>query len=111
MGLMHYFLVPLAAVAASVGVVAAAPPAVADCTTNNGSTLCSQGDVRGPNNGNSLSGVPYGCADPYGVNWGYGGCNGWGLEVDLDNNRPLPPPGPGPGPRPPGRPGIGPRGR
>ena len=80
-----------------------APSAAADCVSSSGTTICSQGSVRGSDSGQGpgLSGpaVPYPCE----YDW-Y--CDDWDLDVILD---------PGPG-RPggpdigrPGRPGIGPR--
>jgi len=90
--------------------VVAAPPASADCTNAGGVTICSQGDVRGPDTGEgagSVSGpvVPYPCE----YDW-Y--CDDWDLDVIVDPGPPGRPGIGGPG-RPgiggPGGPGIGPR--
>ena len=99
------FLVPVLLPAAVVAVgLLVAPSAAADCLSSSGTTICSQGSVRGSDTGQgpgTMSGpvVPYPCE----YDW-Y--CDDWDLDVILD---------PGPG-RPggpdigrPGRPGIGPR--
>ena len=88
-----------------------APSAGAECTNAGGVTLCSQGQVRGPDTGEgagSRSGpvVPYPCE----YDW-Y--CDDWDMDVIVDPGPPGPggPGGPGGGidiGRP-GRPGIGPR--
>ena len=41
------YLMPLVASAAVTAGIAIAPQAAAECNTNNGVTICSQGDVRG----------------------------------------------------------------
>ena len=35
--------------------LAVAPPAAADCTSSGGTTICSQGTVRGSNTGDAVS--------------------------------------------------------
>ncbi len=96
--------------------VAPTPIAGADCTSAGGTTICSQGDVRGTNTGSGPSGsagpyAPYPCDYD---DW-YLCDNDWGWEVNLDVDanpgRPGGPGGPG-GPdigRPggPGGPNIG----
>ena len=90
------------------GAVTLAAPAVADCTSSGGTTICSQGDVRGADTGQGPgSGGGY---NPYVC--GYDGwCDydyGWGWDVDLDIDRPGGPGGPGiGGPGGPGGPGFG----
>ncbi|WNG88916.1 hypothetical protein C6A87_006840 [Mycobacterium sp. ITM-2016-00317] len=79
--------------------IAVAPPVVADCTSAGGTTICSQGDVRGASGGEGPSGagpyVPYPCdVNDY-------ACSQWwsnDFDADIDIN---------PGPRPPGGPDIG----
>ncbi len=88
--------------------LAVAPTAAADCTSASGTTICSQGDVRGADTGDGPSGagpyMPYPCEYDYLC---YG--NNWGMVLDLD-------PGPGiglpgtPGNRPGGGPGNRPGG-
>ena len=86
-----------------VGIVTAkAPVAKADCTSSGYSTVCAQGDVRGPDGQPRVATpvVPYPCE----YDW-Y--CDtGWDLDVAWDPGRPN---RPGGGPIRPGRPGIGPR--
>ncbi|MDW5611047.1 hypothetical protein [Mycolicibacterium sp. D5.8-2] len=82
--------------------IALAPPAAADCTSAGGTTICSQGEVRGATGGGGPSGpyVPYPCD----VN--YYECNEWwDFDADIDID-----PGP-PGIGAPGRPDIGGPGR
>ncbi|CDQ46241.1 hypothetical protein [Mycolicibacterium neoaurum] len=60
------------------------PHAGADCTSAGGTTICSQGDVRGSNSGDGPSGssgpyVPYACdLDWYACDDYY-----WGIDVDF----------------------------
>lgn len=82
-----------------------AVPARADCVSSGGTTLCSQGDVRGGDTGAGpgsmgSSYTPYIC--------GYDGdCDDWGWYFDVDVDRPgIGGPG-GPGIGGPGGPGIG----
>ncbi|MCB0950753.1 MAG: hypothetical protein KDB44_16065 [Mycobacterium sp.] len=81
--------------------IAAAPTAVADCTSAAGTTICSQGEVRGSDTGDGPSGagpyVPYPCEYDW---YCYG--NNWGVDLIID-------PGP-PGIGLPGRPGNRPGG-
>jgi len=92
------------------------PVAAADCTSAGGTTICSQGDVRGSNTGAGPSGssgpyVPYPCD----YDWTY--CNdAWGWELDINLDPDFGPPG-GPAgpdiglPGGPGRPNAGGGGR
>ncbi|GJF08767.1 hypothetical protein NGTWS0302_29630 [Mycolicibacterium cyprinidarum] len=108
---LSYLLIASAMVSSGLAV---APTAAADCTSAAGTTICSQGEVRGSDTGDGPSGagpyVPYPCA----YDW-Y--CNGtsWGVNLLIDPG----PPGIGlpgtPGNRPGGggsgnRPGGGGRG-
>lgn len=106
----------LGVVAAGVFVVAlveAAPPAAADCTSAGGTTICSQGDVRGANTGNGPSGssgpyIPYPCEYDWYCNDGVT----WDINMDWDPGIGIGAPG-RPGNRPGGgggRPGGGGRG-
>jgi hypothetical protein len=75
-----------------VGIVAAAPPALADCTNAGYATVCAQGDVRGggptPPSGPAYPGYcadPWYCSDDWGIDinlgrpdWGGGGGGGGG---------------------------------
>ena len=75
-----------------------ATAARADCVSSGGTTICSQGDVRGADTGQgpgSTGGSGYGYMCGYDWDCDYG----WGWDVDVDLS-------PGPGPRPPGG-GIG----
>ncbi|MGW0162697.1 hypothetical protein ACWDUN_25590 [Mycobacterium sp. NPDC003323] len=85
-----------------------APEAAADCTSSGGTTICSQGEVRGSDTGNGPSGssgpyVPYACGDDWYTCDNYY----WGIDVDLnpDFDRPGRPQIGGPGG--PGGPDIG----
>lgn len=85
------------------------PIAGADCTSAGGTTICSQGEVRGSNTGDGPSGSsgPY---VPYPCDYDWTDCNdAWGWEIDInldpDIGRPGGPGGPG-GPDV-GRPGGG----
>lgn len=90
------------------------PLAGADCTSAGGTTICSQGDVRGANSGAGPSGssgpsVPYACDyDYYDYDYDYYGCdNDWDLDLDIGWN-PVGPGGPGiDRPGGPGGPNIG----
>jgi uncharacterized membrane protein len=81
--------------AAVASTVSLAPVASADCTSSGGTTLCSQGDSRGANDGRGpgTTGtyMPYGCG---GANdWVCNSYDGWGVDIDLDpgwGNRPGP---------------------
>ncbi|MGV9799750.1 hypothetical protein ACWDTP_17050 [Mycobacterium sp. NPDC003449] len=76
------------------GVLATAPTAAADCTSSGYSSVCAQGDVRGPDGVPRAATpvVPYPCA----YDW-Y--CN-TGVDLDIGWDRPNRPDGGG---------GIGPR--
>ncbi len=92
----RYLILGLAMATAPITIVVASPPARADCTYAGGSTVCAQGDVRGPD------GVPR-AATPYVP---YPCENDWYCGTDWDLNVGIG----GPGVGLPGRPGgIGPR--
>jgi hypothetical protein len=101
----RYAYLGVALTLAPVSIIAAAPPALADCTNAGYATVCAQGDVRGggptPPSGPAYPGY---CADPWYCS------DDWGIDVDL--NPPYDPGLPGrPGNRPGGGGGgIGPRG-
>ncbi|ANE81838.1 hypothetical protein A7U43_23445 [Mycobacterium adipatum] len=72
------------------------PAATADCTSAGGTTICSQGEVRGSNTGDGPSGssgpyVPYPCD----YDW-YACDDAWGWEIDVNLDPDLGRPG-GPG--------------
>ncbi|MCV7435308.1 hypothetical protein [Mycolicibacterium bacteremicum] len=115
-------LIALFAVPALVGAglsLAPLPTAAADCTSAGGTTICSQGDVRGANTGSGPSGSgPY-APSPCDIDWmdcddWYGG---WTIDVYLDPDIGAPGPGrpdigrPNPGPKPGGGRGGGRGGR
>lgn len=82
---------PLVAVLATVGSVAVAPVAGADCNTVTNSTLCASGTVTG-SSGAPVD-VPY---NPYPC-YGTPGCDFYdiynpGITFDLSPNRPRPQP-------------------
>ena len=82
-----------------------APAAWADCTSASGTTICSQGDVRGSDTG-AGPGTTAGPYVPYPCDWGYYACDDlWngGLYFNVDPGLPGRPGGPGG----PGGPGIG----
>ncbi|MGE2836614.1 hypothetical protein [Mycobacterium sp. SMC-4] len=86
-------------------------PAVADCTSVGGTTLCSQGESRGSDSGGGPSGSsgPY---IPYPCEYDYYYCNeyfGWDVDLDWDPGIGVGGPGrpDGPGIGSPGRPGGG----
>jgi hypothetical protein len=90
-----------------VGIVAAAPTALADCTNAGYATVCAQGTVRGGGPTPPQAGPVYPgyCADPWYCS------DDWGIDIDL--NPPRPPDGGGGGgwrPGGGGGGGIGPRG-
>jgi hypothetical protein len=94
----RYLILGVTPTVALVGVIGAAAPASADCTYSGGTTLCSQGDVRGADGVPRASSpvVPYEC-DYYDYYDYYCDDNDWGVNIDVN-----------PGPRPPvdiGRPG------
>ncbi|MEZ0342914.1 hypothetical protein ACAG25_23395 [Mycobacterium sp. pV006] len=79
-----------APVLAAAGVIATPNVAQADCTSAGGTTLCSQGDSRGSNAGGGPSGSsgPY---VPYPCEYDYYYCDdvyGWGINLDVDLDRP-----------------------
>jgi len=87
------------------------PMSAADCTSTGGTTICSQGDVRGSNSGSGPSGSsgPY---VPYPCDYDWTDCNdAWGWEIDVNLDPDIGRPGsPMSGPTgPPGRPISGSR--
>ncbi len=63
-----------------------APSAAADCVSSAGTTICSQGEVRGSNTGRGPQGpdssgpwMPYGCYD----DWYCDSFNGWGIDIGF----------------------------
>jgi len=97
-------LVPALAIPILIAPIVVVTPTVsADCTSVSGTTICSQGDVRGANTGDGPSGsagpyVPYPCD----LDW-YACDDVWDVDFDIDLD-------PGPGRPDIGRPG-GPGGR
>lgn len=93
---LRYLLAGLAIVAAPVAIVVAAPPATADCNYAGGSTVCAQGDVRGPDGVPRAATpvVPYPCENDW-----YCGTE-WDLDIGWDPGRPNRPGGGGGGIRP-----------
>ncbi|AFM17453.1 hypothetical protein Mycch_2688 [Mycolicibacterium chubuense NBB4] len=89
---LAYLVVVPVAIAAQFTV---APPAFADCTSSAGTTVCSQGDVRGANTGHGPGGATPN--NPYWCWWCDNG--GWGLTFVIE--RPVRPRDGG------GRPGRG----
>ena len=67
---------PVVALATFGAVVAGAPPAAADCVSTGGTTICSQGDVRGSDTDAGPSGTgpsaPYPCEYDWYCNDGFG---------------------------------------
>ena len=59
----RYLILGLALTAAPIGIVVTSPPAGADCNKVGGTTVCSQGEVRGPDGVPRASTpvVPYPC--------------------------------------------------
>lgn len=79
-----------APVVATAGLIAVPSVALADCTSAGGTTLCSQGDSRGASTGGGPSGSsgPY---VPYPCEYDYYYCDdvyGWGIDLDVDLDRP-----------------------
>lgn len=98
----RYLILGVVSTFAPFAIVVSAPPAKADCVSSGGTTLCSQGESRGSNNGNGPSGsvyTPYPCENDW-----YCGTD-WDLDVDWNPGRP----GIGGPGRPGGGGGIGPR--
>ncbi len=104
----QYLLITSVVVASGLAV---SPSAAADCTSAGGTTICSQGESRGADTGDGLSGgsgpyMPYPC----GYDW-YCNGNTWGVNLVFDPG----PPGIGlpgtPGNRPGGGGGNRPRRR
>jgi len=94
---VHYLLTVGLAMSAPIAMVVTAPSAAADCKSQGYSTVCSQGEVRGPDGvaRTATAGVPYPCDDDW-----YCGTD-WDLDVDWNPGGPV---------WDPGRPGgIGPR--
>ncbi|BBY98875.1 hypothetical protein [Mycolicibacterium fallax] len=61
MKLTGFAAAPVVALAAFGAVVAGAPTAAADCVNSGGTTICSQGDVRGADSSGSGTYAPYPC--------------------------------------------------
>jgi hypothetical protein len=76
----RHLIVGLALTMAPIGFVVTAPPAVADCNDVGGTTVCSQGTVRGPDGVPRASTpvVPYACE----YDWYCGS------DSDIDISRP-----------------------
>ena len=96
----RYLILGLALTAAPIGIVVTAPAAGADCNSVGGTTVCSQGEVRGPD------GVPRAATPvvPYPCEYD------WYCDSDSDIDISRPPGGGGGGidigrPGRPGRPG------
>ncbi|MGZ5396941.1 MAG: hypothetical protein ACXWEI_16275 [Mycobacterium sp.] len=86
---VRYLIMGLASATVPVA-LAGAPPALADCTSSGGTTICAQGEVRGGSDA-PLSGPAYPgyCADPWYCS------DDWGVDVYWDPGRngsnPTPP--------------------
>jgi hypothetical protein len=78
---VRYLIVGLASASVPVA-LAGAPPALADCTSSGGTTICAQGEVRG-GSGGPLTGPAYPCycADPWYCS------DDWGVDVYWDPGR------------------------
>ncbi len=74
----RYVCLGAALTLAPVGIVAVAPPAMADCTNAGYATVCAQGEVRGggptPPSGPAYPGY---CADPWYCS------DDWGIDINL----------------------------
>ena len=83
----RYLILGLALTAAPIGIVVTAPSAGADCNSVGGTTVCSQGEVRGPDGVPRAATpvVPYPCE------------NDWYCGTDRDLNISRPPGGGGGG--------------
>jgi hypothetical protein len=105
--IVRYLILGVASAAVPVTVVAAAPPASADCTGAGAATVCAQGTVRGGGPSAPQAGPAYPgyCADPWYCS------DDWGVDIVIDPGpgRPGGPGGPGGPGRPGGGGGIGPR--
>ncbi len=76
----RYLIMGLALTVAPIGIVVTAPPAGADCNSVGGTTVCSQGEVRGPDGVPRAATpvVPYPCE----YDWYCGS------DSDIDISRP-----------------------
>jgi len=64
--------------------IVTAPPAVADCTTSGGVTVCAQGTVSGPSGAPAPSAGPY---YPYPCEYDWL-CDDGGVSIVIDPGRP-----------------------
>lgn len=77
-------LISVPLVAAAIGAaVLTAPPAVADCTSSGGVTVCAQGSVSGPTGVPQSSGPYY----PYPCDYDWL-CDDGGVSIVIDPGRP-----------------------
>ena len=92
----RYLILGLISAMAPIGFVTTAPAAKADCSSSGYSTVCAQGDVRGPDGvlRTATPVVPYPCEN----DWYCG--NDWDVGIAWNPGRPGRPGGGG---------GIGPR--
>ncbi|MHA3020991.1 hypothetical protein ACXPWS_12085 [Mycobacterium sp. BMJ-28] len=81
----RYLILGLVTATAPFAAVVAAPQALADCTYNNGVTVCAQGEARGADGvpRQATAGVPYPCEYDY-----YCGDDDWDIDVDWNPGRP-----------------------
>ena len=86
--------------AAGGGVTVAAPPALAECSSSGGVTICAQGNVDGPSGQSGPASGPY-YPYPCDEDWL---CDDGGVSIVVDPGPPRPPFVPG-RPGRPGRPG------
>ncbi|KRE28081.1 hypothetical protein ASG82_11605 [Mycobacterium sp. Soil538] len=68
------------------GALAVAAPAAAECVSSNGTTVCSQGTVRGTNNGQGPGSLDTGPAWPYPCEYDWY-CNDGGLSIIFTPGR------------------------
>jgi hypothetical protein len=92
--ILRYLTMGAASAALPAVVLAAAPPASADCTNAGAATVCAQGTVRGGGPSAPQAVYPGYCADPWYCS------DDWGVDVVIDPRPPIIPGRPG---------GIGPR--
>ena len=75
-----------AAAAPIAGAMGLAPPADAECVSSNGTTVCSQGTVRGTNNGQGPGTLDTGPTWPYPCEYDWY-CNDGGLSIIFTPGR------------------------
>ncbi|MCG7594380.1 hypothetical protein [Mycobacterium sp. PSTR-4-N] len=68
------------------GALAVAAPAAAECVSSNGTTVCSQGSVRGTDNGQGPGTLDTGPAWPYPCEYDWY-CNDGGLSIIFTPGR------------------------